>query len=72
MDHTSTRLYPIHVGAVLVHVDVIVGLLANIVPWVQLGIVGHSAGSGSVGVGAVDKVIAIRVAYVQPGGTRGR
>ncbi len=40
--HTRTRMCPVDVGTV-VDVDIIVRLMANVVPWVQLSVIGHAA-----------------------------
>jgi len=61
VDRTGAGVGPIDVGTV-VHVNMIVGCMTNIVPWVELGVVGHTARSGAVGVGAVDKIVAVDVA----------
>ena len=69
--HTRTRMRPVDVSTV-VDVDIVIRLMTNVVSGVQLGVVRHTARDRSIGVGAVDKVIAINVACVQTPGTGGR
>lgn len=55
---TSTRLCPINI-CIFVDVGIVGGRLANVLPWIQFGVVSHSTRGRAVRVGAVDKVIAI-------------